>query len=102
MKLKELRLAERKTQMEVANHLGIKQSSYQNYEAGITEPNVENLIKLANFYNVSIDYLVDRDFNNQVYLTEQERAMIESFKKLSEVNKIKVVSYTLGVLSTQE
>lgn len=103
MKIKELRMVEKKTQLEVANYLGIKQSSYQSYETGNTEPNVENLCKLADLYNVSVDYLIGRAIKNDIgYLSDQERAMIETFKKLNEVNQIKVASYALGILSTQE
>lgn len=45
-------------QIQVANHLGIKQSTYSDYETGHINIPIEALMKLATFYNTSIDYLV--------------------------------------------
>ena len=59
-KLKELRNKYKFTQKEVARKLGIKYQSYQAYELGKTVPNFDNLIKLADLYDVSLDYLVGR------------------------------------------
>ena len=93
--LKELRKVNNKTQLDLANFLNIAKSTYCGYEIGTSEPNLETLNKLADFYNVSLDYLTGRKFKTDIgYIDDQTRAMIESFKKLSEVNKIKVVSYT--------
>ena len=102
-RLKELRKKSNKTQTEIAEYLNTTAQSYGRYELGQNEPNVETLCKLADLYSVSLDYLVNRQFNNQFgYLSDQERALIESFRRLNEVNQIKVSSYALGVLATQE
>lgn len=58
--LKELRLAYGYTQKQVADNLGIKYQSYQAYEGGAALPSLENFIKLAKFYDVSLDYLVGK------------------------------------------
>lgn len=101
--IKNLRKCENKTQIELANLLGISQSSYQSYEAGLTEPNIENLKKLADYYNVSIDYLVGRQFSNEFgHITTTEKSLIISFRKLNEVNQIKVVSFISGILAVQD
>lgn len=103
MKIKELRELNGQSLKDVAEQLQIPYTTYRNYEIGRNEPNIENLCKLADLYNVSVDYLIGRAIKNDIgYLSDQERAMIETFKKLNEVNQIKVASYTLGVLSTQE
>ena len=47
------------TQKQVSELLGIKTQSYQAYEAGISMPTVENLIKLAAIYEASIDELFE-------------------------------------------
>ncbi|MBQ9985912.1 MAG: helix-turn-helix transcriptional regulator [Oscillospiraceae bacterium] len=45
-------------QVDVANATGIDQKTLSNYETGKTNPDSTSLIKLANFFGVSIDYLV--------------------------------------------
>lgn len=59
-RLKEVRIATGKKQKEAAEYLGIKVRSYQAYEAGEREPNIDSLIALANFFDVSLDYLMGR------------------------------------------
>lgn len=45
------------TQEEVANKLNVSRQSYSNWETGRRDPGIKTLIDLANFFNVSIDYL---------------------------------------------
>ncbi|MCI8803111.1 MAG: helix-turn-helix transcriptional regulator [Oscillibacter sp.] len=59
-RLKELRTSRRLYQRELAELLGISIRGYQCYETGEHEPGVKKLIALADYYNVSIDYLVGR------------------------------------------
>lgn len=48
------------TQKQVAEKLGITQPSYIRYEIGNSEPTLENLVKLADIFEVSVDYLLGR------------------------------------------
>ena len=48
------------TQKEVAAHLNMTERSYQHYEGGTRRPNFEVLVSLADFLNVSTDYLLGR------------------------------------------
>lgn len=57
-RLKGLRKQAHLTQVELAKRLGIGQSSYADWERGKKNPTQENLIKLAQILNVSVDYLV--------------------------------------------
>lgn len=59
-RLKELRQKAKLTQKEVGEMLGVKQRAYSYYEAGTRDMSPETLIKLADFYNVTIDYLLGR------------------------------------------
>ena len=52
-----------KTQKELADYLNIKQTTYSKYELGKINIPVEVFIKLADFYNVSVDYLLGRTKN---------------------------------------
>ena len=59
-RLKELREGRRIYQRELAEILGMSFRGYQNYETGQSEPKLATLIALADYYQVSIDYLVGR------------------------------------------
>ncbi|WP_325199170.1 helix-turn-helix domain-containing protein [Oscillibacter sp.] len=59
-RLKELREGRRIYQRELAEILGMSFRGYQNYETGQSEPKLATLIAIADYYNVSIDYLVGR------------------------------------------
>ena len=48
------------TIMDLALEMDVVQSTIQQYETGINEPNIEMLIKLADYFGVTIDYLVGR------------------------------------------
>ena len=60
VRLREIRMMLRKTQKETAQTLDMALRSYQFYEQGKTEPSVAKLIALADFFDVSLDYLVGR------------------------------------------
>ena len=57
-RLKDLRRQAGLTQVEVAGELGISQQSYASWERGVKRPTQENLVKIAQILNVSVDYLV--------------------------------------------
>ena len=48
------------TQAQIAQMLNIKQNTYSQYEIGVLNYPIEVLLKLADFYNVSVDYLLGR------------------------------------------
>jgi len=50
-------------QKEVAAYLNVSHNTYSQYETGVISLTAEILIKLADYYNVSIDYLLDRTNN---------------------------------------
>lgn len=57
-RLKELRKQAHLTQVELASKLGIVQSSYADWERGKKKPTQDNLVKIAQILNVSVDYLL--------------------------------------------
>lgn len=59
-KLKELRITKGLPQYIVANDIRINRSTYACYESGANEPDIQTLIKIADYYDVSLDYLVGR------------------------------------------
>ncbi len=52
------------TQKELASEIGIVQTAVANYETGKRNPDLETLIKLADFFETSLDEFTGRDFNN--------------------------------------
>lgn len=58
--IRKLRIDKGYTQDEVAKILNIKQNTYSQYEIGTLNYPVDALIKLADFYGVSVDYLLGR------------------------------------------
>lgn len=56
------------TQVQVASAINITERQYQRLETGVSKPTYDNLISIANYYNVSIDYLVGRTSNPNISL----------------------------------
>ncbi len=60
-RLKDLREDRDVKQKEVAALLGIQQTVYSRYERGFQTIPLEHLVKLADFYGVSLDYILERE-----------------------------------------
>jgi len=60
MRLRDLREDSDLTQKQIADFLHIKQNTYCQYESGRRQIPLDMLIKLADYYNVTLDYLVGR------------------------------------------
>ena len=75
-KLKYLREHQELSQREICNRLGLPTSTYCRYESGETQPNLTTLKLIANFFDVTVDYLLD----NQIF-TENELVELQSFLK---------------------
>lgn len=67
MRLKELRKAKRITQQRLAMDLNLNQNSISRYESGEREADYQTLIALADYFHVSIDYLLERTDNPTFY-----------------------------------
>ncbi len=59
-RLRELRKAQKETQVQVAKAIGVTDRQYQRFEAGENLPGFENLCALADHFGVSLDYLAGR------------------------------------------
>lgn len=65
-RLRDLREDHDLSQMQIANYLGIQQTVYSRYERGFQTIPLEHLIRLADYYNVSLDYLTGRTGETKV------------------------------------
>ena len=59
-RIKDLMKSEKLTQMQLAHALEVGQSSISDWLNSKSEPSIENLWKLADFFDVSVDYLIGR------------------------------------------
>lgn len=86
-KLKNLRKERHLNQKDLAILLCVSVNSYSQYELGKTEPNFENLKKLADFFCVSVDYLIGAPTTSagskkEESLSIDEKEMLDNFDKL--------------------
>ena len=84
-KLKELRKKNNLTQVEFAKIFNISNGTVGNWEAGIRQPDHEMLSKIADYYNVSVDYILERENSPSPAdeLNEREKAMLQMFRSYS-------------------
>jgi len=81
-RIKELREAKKLTQKELAEQLGLTDATIGLYEVEKRNPPIATLNGLANFFDVSVDYLLGRTDSSNIY---REKDRIEKQKK--EMNK---------------
>ena len=66
IRLKELRIKKHLSQTRLALELNMNQNTICRYEKGVREADYETLVKIADYFNVSIDYLLCRTDNPQL------------------------------------
>lgn len=90
-RIKELRMEKGLTQSQLGAYLRLNQTAIGKYERGELEPNLQNLIALADFFECSVDYLISRtdDFGNVnvsppigEQLTQEEKEIIQMYRGL--------------------
>ncbi|GKX29054.1 hypothetical protein SH1V18_15340 [Vallitalea longa] len=70
-RLKKLRIDNHLTQEELGKKVNLKKSAISKYEKGRVEPNIDVIIKFAEIFNVSIDYLIGKTDNaNKIQLSD--------------------------------
>jgi len=84
LRLRELRKDRKMTQADVAKHLQIARETYTRHESGEREMTYDSLIKLAELYGVSVDYLLGRHNGHPAMLSDSEISLIDTFRKLDE------------------
>lgn len=110
--LKAARKKSGKTQKEVAEEIGIGQGTYKNYETGAREPNGETLVAIANYFDVSTDYLLGRpdakqpeepldEFARKEHLKSLEKVFMKKYLALTEEQRDKVLDFLRGVVAEE-
>ena len=95
LKLRKLRQDKGITQDELANVLDMARSTISHYESSALFPSIEVMVLLADYFNVSIDYLTDRTnikYENNIWknLTDEQAALLEGIaQQMLELNALK-------------
>ena len=100
--LKELRKQNKMTQAGLAEIMNVSQATITYWEQGKREPSCEDLKKLADVFNVSLDYLLNR--NNDVHyssLSKEQEKLLSDFKSLSKGNKQIILNMIAAFLTQQ-
>lgn len=65
-RIKELRIEKGESQIKVSTILGIEQSYYSKLELGKHEISIKDLIRIAEYFNVSVDYILERTNKKEI------------------------------------
>jgi len=106
MKLKELRINQGLTQLELSKLIGLTQSNYSKYENELASIDIGILKKLSKFYRVSIDYIVDNESKKQNtvelgLLNDNKKEAIQKIVMLPDKIATKINAY-IDILTDRE
>ena len=108
-RIRELREDNDKTQKEIAEYLGTPYQYYAVYEKGGSEISFERAIALADYYNVSLDYIAERTNSKKGMsygeLTEKEQSLLNTLSKMNDEEKKKIselLKIILKVINCQD
>jgi len=106
MRFKEIRTSRKLKQQQVADLLGIPLRTYQNYERGVNEPDAGILCKMADYFGVTVDYLVgysDVMFSPEsINISKEEINLLATYRKLGDADKATVARVVYALLDTAE
>lgn len=104
-RLKDLREDKDMKQWQIAEILGMKQEQYQRYESGKRETPINILIKLAEYYDTSLDYITGRtnDKNNtrSMKIDQDEKMLLDLFRRIPKKEK-NIIIELLCILGQKE
>lgn len=80
-KIRKLRLEKDKTQLEVAKYVGVNYQTVYKYEKDIAVPSIDTLKNIANFFNVTTDYLLGLDDKTKQEILEEPLRIAASMQK---------------------
>lgn len=88
-RIRQLRMnrPQKTSQAVVAQVIGVDRTTYSKYETGDSEPDFENVKKLADFYDVTVDYLFGREDVSRTILPEEKKEFQLSEKEMQEIKR---------------
>lgn len=92
-----------KTQIELANYLGVSNTTINNYVKGYNTPRMDKIDKIAEFFDVDRSTLISANNNSkELELTQEEQKILEPYNKLSTAGKEKAVSYAWDLVDSNK
>lgn len=100
-RLRQARIKRGYTQQQIADKMGITNSTYCGYETGKRQPDVAKIKQLANILNVSGDELLGTEFiNDKIELLPREQSHIKKYRQLNADGQSKVDEYTTDLVDS--
>lgn len=107
--IRELRTEKALTQGQLATVLGITQDSISLWEKGKRVPDTQYVIKLADYFEVSTDYLLGRSddlgavtvLSSAPVLAEQERQLLDLFRSMTHAQQVRFIAYGEGITGAE-
>lgn len=101
-RIKQLREERRMSQQRLAAELNVTQAAISKYELDISEPDIAMIRKIAEYFRVTTDYLLEVSDDKMPLssnrLSKAEREVLFGFKRLNSVQKEKLQAYLQGLL----
>lgn len=104
IKLLDLRKKRKQTQQEVADYLGVTRQCYNRYENEARECDYQALITLADYFNVSVDYLLGREGNDEStpILSAEEKELISLITSLTDEETDELTNFVNYIISKRK
>lgn len=106
-KIKQLRIEKNLSQKELAKTIGLSEKTISHYESGYSEPSLEIIIKLVDYFGISTDYLIGTEsedgqietthFGNEI--SEDEQELLDKIRKLNKRDYKTVVMLINSLIS---
>lgn len=88
-----LRTEKHWSQQTAADRLGVSRAAISSWETGLRKPTGDMMEALADYFNVSVDYLIGKEEVNEVILDDKQRLLVETSKRLDGANFQALLKY---------
>ena len=98
IRLIDLRKEKHLSQRAIAPLLHVSQGTYSNWENGKTEPSIKELVDIANFFEVSVDYLIGNSddigiINIEQRISDEDVKTLEAINSLSDKSRVLLINF---------
>lgn len=100
-----------KTPYKVAKDCGLDKAAFSHWKSGKQRPNIDTLVKIADYFGVSVDYLVGRETPAEAStISTQNQSstvsdattgpLLDMFKQMDEIQQAKLLAYARGMIES--
>lgn len=94
-----LRKSFKVTQAEISENIGLKRNTWSNYENGASEPSFDGVMKIANYFDITLTELLEIDLGRNNHLIEEIISRRKAEKRQSKTNKTFVTGQPDNVIN---